>query len=441
MRDAKYTEIPQGEDPSGPLPSLMEDDPKTNRGLVATIAIAWVVFTGFSVLSGQNLGWQWPLHAGPVTVYLYDLLLLSATTTILIKNRQRWQRGLVSSNVWVLQALLLYLGYQVFVLLPLAHAMTHNSLTVSIRDLSPRLSVLLIAFFYPIALADLPPRRLIKALDVAAVLVLLVAIVTFVAAGPTTYLVGGAVRLRELWGGSALLFGWLLFSRLFLHRLNALNSLAVLGGLVGIVLVNHRSTYVALLPALGVQMALYARSRKRTMIIGFLTFGGFMAVLVAPTVVRTSFFYSMGIFSGKTDVTTNDRIQTAGLAWDYFKAHPVGDFVLTRAYYLPGATTRDYGPHNFVLQILSTEGVVGALFYLILLAIVFRIVVKNRRRDIVSTTMGSYLVFYLVFCMFNANIYSMPNQTLFAAAVAIILRRNQDLADLRLSPAAGSSLD
>lgn len=425
------------------LLSAIEDEPRVRLSLASALAVALVVFTGFSVISGVQLGYNWPLKFGGVSVYVFDVLLAGAMATALLRRRPGWRRGLVRSNVWVLQVILTYIAYQVLIILPLAVAFTDNGFVGTVRILDVRFAVILIAFFYPFALADFSPRHLIRAFDIAALCVVAVAVARFVANGPTTFLLGDVLRMRELWGGSSLLFGWLIISRLFLHRATFANALCVAAGLVGVVLVNHRSAYIALVAAVGVQLALFARSRKRLATIALLTISSALALALAPTIVRSSTVYSLSIFVGHQDANTTDRLTTSAYAWDYFQAHPLGDFALSGEWYLPGSNAPAWGAHNFVMEILQTEGLPGALFYAALLGIVFRIVVRNRQRDQISTTMGSYLVFYLVFAFFNTNIYSTPNLPLLAAAVGIILYRNEKLAEVgrsRLPPTTQPSM-
>ena len=411
------------------LLQAIEEEPRVRFSLASALAVALVVFTGISVVGGVELGYNWPLKIGGTSVYVFDVLLAGATATALLRRRPGWRSGLVRSNVWVLHVILTYIAYQVLVILPLAVALTDKGFVGTVNTLEVRFAVILIAFFYPFSLADFSPRRLIRAFDIAALCVVGVAVVRLVANGPTTYLLGDFVRMRVLWGGSSLLFGWLIMSRLFLHRATFVNALCVAAGLVGVVLVNHRSAYVALVVAVGVQLALYARSRKRLATIVLLTISGALALALAPTIVRSSTVYSLSIFVGHQDANTTDRLTTNAYAWDYFQAHPLGDFALSGEFELPGPNDPQWGAHNFIMQILQNEGLAGALFYAALLTIVFRVVFKNRKRDRMSSTMGSYMVFYLVFDLFNSNIYSTPNLALLAAAVGIVLYRNEKLAE------------
>ncbi len=103
----------------------------------------------------------------------------------------------------------------------------------------------------------------------------------------------------------------------------------------------------------------------------------------------------------------------------------MGDYIWNQRYYLVNVDY-DFPPHNFVVQLLDTQGIVASLLLFSVFGVSVSIAWRNRR-DQTSTAMLAYLTFYLVFCLFNTNIDQFENQALLSVAVAMILHQNRSL--------------
>jgi len=266
-----------------------------------------------------------------------------------------------------------------------------------------------------------------RVLEVAAVVLVAVAVWRFVT-GARVELEAGTGRLRVLWGGGTLLLGWLVISRLLRERVRIRDIALGVVGLAGVVLINHRSAYIAL--PMGVLVYIFTRRRNITRTIGLVVLVlGLAAVLIYTLlpVLGTGLAYSVTtMLDPSADANTIDRVYRWRLGLDQFAADPFGDVIWRGSYYLvdlgPGL---DYEPHNFIVQLLDAEGLVGFLAWSSLLVIILATAFRNARRDHGSAVLGAYVAFYLTFCLFNTNFYMSQNVVLLVAPLGLILWRDR----------------
>ena len=128
------------------------------------------------------------------------------------------------------------------------------------------------------------------------------------------------------------------------------------------------------------------------------------------------------------DQTARDRVDRSRLGWDYFVEHPLGDYAWSGRFYL---VDLDYPfePHNFVIQLLGQQGIVGFALVAGMFAATARIGWRNQRNDRMSAVMLAYFAFYLLFCLFNTSLLNTNNVLLLILPIALILGRNATLAE------------
>ena len=153
------------------------------------------------------------------------------------------------------------------------------------------------------------------------------------------------------------------------------------------------------------------------------------AVIVLSFVpaLSTGLQYSFETFlDPSADANTVDRLERAQLGLETFAKYPLGD-VLWRPgnlYYYVDLGEAFFQPHNWIVQLLVQEGIVGFGIWFTLLTLLLGIAFKNARRDHPSAVLAAYVVFYLGFCLFNANFYLTNNILLLVAPLGLILRRD-----------------
>lgn len=238
-----------------------------------------------------------------------------------------------------------------------------------------------------------------------------------------------AFRLRELWGGAVLLFGFLILTSLFLRRPGAFAYVLALVGLLGMALTNHRSAYVALFLTVPPLLLNSRRLGRRAVIIVLVGASAALLLLLAASPrARDSVVYSLSTMVNPTaDKTAQDRVDRSRLGWDYFVANPLGDYVWSGRYYLVDPVGQNFEPHNFVIQLLGQQGILGSILFIGMIAATARIGWRNRRDDPMSAVMLAYLAFYLLFCLFNTILLYANNVVLLCIPIAVILTRNAAL--------------
>ena len=398
--------------------------------LVRITLVLLVAYTALS-MAVQTSGGLLAFNAGPINVNAFDLLLLIAVVLLVreatLKNGQR----IPAANRTVLAIVLGYCAYQFAVVLPVAVAFHGLEPIAVIRQLETRFALLLIPFVYLVGLKYMSARRLVACVNAAAACMAIFAMYKYATVGiEGAQGDAGAFRMRELWGGATLMLGFLILTSLFLRRPNAFAYFLALLGLLGIGLTNHRSGYVALIltvPPLLIGSTRFAR-RAGVLVLVFLS-ASLLLLTVSPT-ARDSVFYSLRTMVNPTaDTSARDRVDRSRLGWAYFLANPLGDYQWSQRYYLVYVGRDNFEPHNFVIQLLGQQGIVGFACFAGLIAATARIAWRNRRRDRLSAVMLAYLAFYLIFCLFNTNLLNVDNVFLLVVPVALILAQNTVLAE------------
>jgi hypothetical protein len=388
--------------------------------LVAFTALSMAVQPGFKQITLASVG--------PFPVYLFDALLLASTAAFFYAVALRLPTDPCADNRFVLRLTGIYVLYQALIVVPIAVVFYGVGPGDAYYGVDARLALLLVPFFYYVGLRYIDADRLIQLVNIMASALLLYAVYRYVFIGPQGEWDGGEFRLRVLWGGSTLLFGWLALTGLFLQPRGFRAYALGLAGVLGIALVNHRSGYVALILALACQLLLSRRLTKRVVYIAIhIVLAGLLLATASPTFRESASYSLTTLFNAHADVTAQDRVQRSALAWDYVRVHPLGDYVWMQRYYLVDLGKQGFEPHNFVIQVLDKQGAISGGILFVLIAATLWIGWKNRRASRVSTVMTSYLVFYLVFCLFNTNFDAVENATLFAIGVALVLHANWEL--------------
>jgi hypothetical protein len=391
-----------------------------------TLVVCLIVFTALAMALNPSFKHIVVMSLGPVPVYIFDVLLLLSSAAFLYVVGLHVPTDPSAANRAVLRIAGAYILYQLVIVIPVAVFWYHVGIGGAYRLLDARIALVLIPFFYYVGLRHVRPARVVALVNVAAVALLLYAVYRYAFVGAEGGWEGGVYRLRVLWGGSTFLFAWLMITGLLLGT-RAFRAYALgIAGLLGIVLVNHRSAYIALILAIAVHVLLSRGITRRVVSIAVIAVvGGILLAAVSPT-IRSSAAYSVTtMFNARSDATAWDRVERTSLAWDYVQAYPLGDYVWNHRYYLVDLGAEGFEPHNFVIQTLDKQGWVSASLLFILIAAVLWVGWRTRTHSRLGRVMTVYLVFYLTFCLFNTNIDAVENVTLFALAVALILFANR----------------
>lgn len=391
---------------------------------------ALVAYTGLALAMEASLDQMLQLNVGPVSVYLWDLLLMASVALLLRETFVPDGLRMPSRNRTVVILVFGYCAYQIAVIFPVSVIFYERDSVGVIRDLGWRFGLILIPFVYLVALKYVSLRRLLLGLNLAAVLLAMYAVYRYgTGQGAAHANDVGVFRLRELWGGASLLFGLLILCSLFLLRPSLLSYAGAILGLISLALVNHRSGYLALLVVMIPLFVHFRRASARVTVVGLVAISAAAMLVAASPAIRTSTYYSLDtMLKPNADINSRDRIARSKLGWDYFVAHPLGDYAWSHQWFLVDlGPDNGFEPHNFVIQLLSKQGIVGFAFFAAIIVTTVRIGWRNRNADPMSAVMLAYFVFYLVFNLFNTNFINQWNVLLLAVPVGAILSRNAGL--------------
>jgi len=94
------------------------------------------------------------------------------------------------------------------------------------------------------------------------------------------------------------------------------------------------------------------------------------------------------------------------IAFETFLKNPINGTYLTGFYYDFAAVREEFywRPHNFVIKILSTQGIVGILFIFTIFEIILKIA-WNNINDRLSELSFFILIYYILIALKNASFF------------------------------------
>lgn len=354
----------------------------------------------------------------------FDICFALALLLLLITFQKLYSQE-AGLNKAVILVILLQCAYQIIIVVPLSLTEGSYSWVDIVRLLGPRLYMILIPFIYWLVLPAYSNIEASQKLIVYSSIIL-------VGAGFLNFGSGNVFRtntgeLRLLWGGTAITFAFVMVVSIhFFSKMKSRFLLALLS-IVGLVMANHRSAYLTVLLLVIVTMLGRAgKSARPKMYFGaFLFFAVALVAISEVPVLRENFFTRVASSADLTDPNAEVRIDRWAMAASYFLDHPLNGSMLKNEYY-DSSIVFDFPPHNWIFEILATQGLIGFGFYLLMFLLIARIGLMNRE-DPVSWQMLLAVMFYLVFCLMNANFLTKWNVYMLAFPCAMILFRNKML--------------
>lgn len=329
-----------------------------------------------------------------------------------------------SENNLVFILIILYSAYQVFYIGPIFYTQFHWTFNTIFGLLFYRLYFLLILFFYfavlPVFKDPYTPLKWI----VYSSLALLILFLYNYSKGIYSMTETGQMRVAP--GNVAFIFIVpMIYSFKFLS--GEKNKLGLfLSAFIGFVLANHRSAYLGIALVFIASFISINRLKNK---LNILITSGFLFIVIFIILSQTPVFYQtfIGRVSSSTNIQDpNVKIRFKGwtLAWDNFKQNPANGSMIPGKYYKYDIW-KIY-PHNFMLEILSTEGIIGFIPIMSILIIILIIGYKNRT-DLISFQMFLVVIFYLFFSYTNGLFLYDQNILILCFASAMILYRNNNL--------------
>jgi O-antigen ligase len=324
-----------------------------------------------------------------------------------------------------IKVILYYSIYQLVFILPATFITTGLSFRFLVEALLPRLYFLLIPFFLFYVLPYLREEKIIRWLNISTIVLVLLAQYNFFQ-GIYSYTNTGEYRIIA--GISALVFTFSIITGFYFFSNNKSKLIYVIFAIIGLVFANHRTAYVGIVFIM--LIALYFKMKdKGQRVYGVLSLIFFIILIVLITsntpILRDTFFTRAASSFDIYDNTAQDRFINWIRAWFYFLENPLNGSMLENKFYLDQHMA-SYPPHNFIFELLATQGIIGFMFIAVILYKVIKIGFCNRRDNIIfqMTLMVIYYVFYSLFNVTFLNAWSILILTL---STAIILYRSKIL--------------
>ncbi len=368
---------------------------------------------------------------GRAALYPFDLLLICAVVLFFAFWSVRPLPQLTALGKTVVVAIGAYLGYQLLVVLPYAVLAKGVAPTIAIRLMVPRFMLVLVVFYALVGFRYVSHRTVIGMWTLVGAAIVAYAVYRFARFGPVGYTVTGITRLRVVGGQTIAGIGWLLVVSPIVIGSRRWLSVYVLPalGVVGLLLVNHRGAYVAIVAVVALGVALHVRRAAKPIKLG-LTIVALSVTAVAVAYglpqVRDSAVYSLRTaFNPNADRTARDRVDAAPIALEFFLKHPMGDVIWDDANRAGGYVERGIpAPENFILIIFITEGIAGLVLWGILFSAGFITAWRNSHSDRISEAMLYYMVLFIVFGLTNGVFQSLGALCILATSLALVISRD-----------------
>ena len=364
-----------------------------------------------------------PFQFAAVSVHWTDIYIvivaLMAIYVMLINKKSKtasqalWRNG-------VFRVLFVYSLYQIMIVAPMAYFQS-IPLDSLVRRLIPRLSLIIyFVFFYEVLKKGYFNfarwERLLRQICIALLFIsiwnLLVGNIIHTSSG----------TIRTLWGVSSIIFGMNFISGFVRKRPNILDMLT---GIVGIMMINHRSAFLSL--AIVIFLSVFWSETKHSGIRAAKIFRNITALAIitlillifsSSFIVKQSSIRFSDSFNSK-EANTLYRLRMWKLAFDTFLENPIFGVGLKSDLY-QGQIKELVSPHNFVIRTLAQQGIIGTIFFVILFSIISINIIRhfdyNRR---LFWIIGMSILFYTTFCLFNTYFYKVQSQLYFMLMVAM----------------------
>lgn len=398
--------------------------------------LLWILVVAFCAVGQAYLPFAGLRVIGPVSL-LQVLLVATASLGLapLLNLAGGPERSITRTTCRIVVA---YLLFELLAVIPVAIWLGSAGLFTILGTMGVRVSWLL----FPVMLSvceDERARRLAgTAASIAALGLVAWGIYVAATAGGGYYMEFGEARYRILPGMTFLLTVWplVLAASGAIPRRFVIPSFGVAAA--GLALTNHRSAVLAFVVSGAVCLIMSGHLRRVLPILVPLALGTLIVGTLWSSQASSAFAYTLSHLLDFSSGNGLDRVRRWGLAADFFLSNPFNDLVWSWRYY--SVYVRDaYQPHNFLLEVAVTEGLVGLTFYGTMLWTPLRAAWARGREDPEAQALIGWLVAYTVFSLLNANHYLGPSMPLLVGALAALVSRVNSFAHVS-SKTSGSRM-
>lgn len=362
---------------------------------------------------------------------LFETGFFIALLFLLFRIKNGFVRETNSDNRLIIKIIIIYTIYQLLVIFPLSFYELKLPLTHMLRNLVPRLFFLLIPFIYWLVLPNYKNIKVpIQIIAYSAILLLILSFYNYING---IYIITNTGELRLVSGVAAMLFTYTLVTSFSILSHTKNNIILIAVSLIGLVFVNHRSAYLMLGFILMLSIFISVINTQKNKI-KFSRIGASFVIIILLLIPLSQIPLIKENFTGRiatafdvNDPNAKDRMMRWGLSFSYFLENPINGSKLEKKYYSDDDLLREYyEPHNFIFEILSTQGIVGFIFISFILFSIIKIGYKNRN-DNISYQMFLIIIFYILYSLLNVTILNNWNIMILVFPSAVILYRNKQL--------------
>ncbi len=401
---------------------------KEPRTISKFIFIYFVILQVISIYVGYEID-----RIRIIKFSLFQIAFLPSIILVFLETFKYFKKGDIDENKKLIKIIIYYTMYQILVILPLSYIQFGLKPGEIFYQIIPRMYFLLIPFIYwfvvPLYKNINTP---IKVIAYSSVPLLILSLYNYING---IYMVTNTGELRLVSGVAAIIFVFTLVTSfsIFSHTKNNVALIAV--SLIGLVFVNHRSAYLMLGFVLILSIFISVINTQKNKI-KFSRIGASFVIIILLLIPLSQIPLIKENFTGRImtafdveDPNARDRMMRWGLSFAYFLENPVNGSMLMNTYYAVDEFRREqdlYPPHNFIFEILSTQGIVGLLFISFTLYNILRIGYRNKS-DPISIQMLLILIFYILYSLLNVTFLNTWNLLVLVFSSAIILARNKQL--------------
>jgi O-antigen ligase len=392
------------------------------KSLIAQLTFFYfIVFQTICMsVDAESSDYVWQI--GPIQINPFDIAMLLVYLFIAFTYRKRLlQEEGVNRRILLLIAA--YVIYQAIVVLPLSYQSTGLPFKSLLRALIGRTYVLIIPFLYWEVLPSYKTfSRFYAPIALSAVVLFFIG-TTKLFAGNTAYTNTG--QARALWGGSVLLFASVFIVNYFRTKRNLLNLLLMFAMLIGFILANHRSAYLCFAAVFLTYLFIKGKGSWKMIRNSLIILGAAVGIISQIPTLWDNFIGRVVSSLDTGDENAAGRMIRWFLSFLYFLKNPINGSMLKNEFYSDTDTNPgQYPPHNFIFETLSTQGLTGMLFFVLLIVLVLRTAYRNRN-DQYSLQLFLCLLFFLIFSMMNATFFDSWDILMFMVPCAAIMYRNK----------------
>ena len=205
----------------------------------------------------------------------------------------------------------------------------------------------------------------------------------------------------------------------------------ILISIAGMIFANHRSGYISIFIVFIFTFILNARRRGRKVSYIFSLIIMILALIAVlqNSFLKDNFLSRISSAFDFNDANYLDRELRNELALENFKENPVNGTLLSGYYYKAGAMSEyqnNWMPHNFIADILSTQGIIGFTFIFSFLFIIIKTGLKNKDDPITISSLN-VILYYITFALANVTFLNLTTILIFCLYSALIFKRDKIL--------------